>query len=560
MNSSSKQYPRTIQAGCALTSDIVLLTCTLDSLVQGGYEDFSVVDTFAPGHPNSDNNSEWWTQTYDKQILTSIDIWSKYGLRCVLDRGGATRLYGARGNPNHTYQIPGAGVFNPQAQGYGYVSRIRSVGTGLYVCGDHRQFYRFDWDGKNLTAGRWLDMAGGMRQAPVSDNPPTDEAAYDHWLDAQSDSVEFRDLGGTEANDLYAVGDEVWHFDGKHWQSLKLPTDEPLNAIKVIDLQRVLLVGHNGTVLLGNAKEGFKDLSSVDDNQNFTSVEYFQDKLWLASNLGLFVYDFTKLRIEPYRTDLKVDLIDVHQLEAKDGVLWSFGYKDLAYWDSNKGNMRWVRVHHPDNPRVDEVPAKKARRQPPTEAGAEEVQAAAIARQAALSWLPQPRAGVLNIGGLMARVGHSGVGGFVQEQLQAFDLKPEQVLRVNKGERYTLPIPKQGVELVLQCMRKNGQDGQAPQHWGLAEVKLLTQNESPHDHWQGQWPGGLQPYSVQLLEQARNLWGAESAGNDLQKTFFADGPHGAAWAIILQWTGVANRLGHLKVMHMGGYMPWPEGA
>ena len=543
---------KTVTSGCLVAADSALLTAFIDSLPHSEWA-FSRVSML-----NISGSEMWLYHDYD-WVAMSAAVYSVGGLRCVLSREGAVNLYGPGGTPDHTFQLPGAGVFNKGAQGYGYVSRIRSVDAGLYVCGDHRQFYHFDWDGKSLAGGRWQDMAGAMRQAPVSDAPPAEEKAYDQWLDAQSDSVEFRDIGGTEANDLYAVGDEVWHFSGKQWQQVKLPTDEPLNAIKAVDAQRVVIVGHNGTVLLGNAKQGFKDISSVDDNQNFTGVEYFQDKLWLASNLGLFVYDFTKGRIAPYQTDLEVDLVDAHQLEAKDGVLWSFGYKDLAYWDSNKGNAQWVRVHHPDNPRVDEVQAKKASRQPPPAPNEAALGEEAAALASARAWLPKPRTGVLDIGGLMARVGHSGIGDFVLEQLQAFGLKSEQILQHNKGQRYTVEVPKQGVRLTLQYDGPKGHKAATakPAHWALAEVQTQTQNANAYDCWTGSWLAGINPYATDLSAHAQKLWG-DATGSGLQRSYFVDGPYGAAWVINLEWTGVLDRLRHLKVLHLGGYLPWSD--
>ena len=129
---------------------------------------------------------------------------------------------------------------------------------------------------------------------------------------------------------------------------MALPTDEPLNAIKVLSPREIILVGHNGTLLAGNARTGFIDLSRVEDNQNFTSAEWFAEKLFLASNFGLHVYDPAKKTIEPYATDLSPDLQDTHILEAKDGILWSFGFKDLAWFDGKT----WTRVDHPDNPPI----------------------------------------------------------------------------------------------------------------------------------------------------------------------------------------------------------------
>lgn len=84
---------------------------------------------------------------------------------------------------------------------------------------------------------------------------------------------------------------------------------------------------------------------------------------------------------------------------------------------------------------------------------------------------------------------------------------------------------------------------------------MQTQNVSPHAHWQGRWPGGLDPYANALNAKARALWGEEDAAQDLQMSFFVDGTRGAAWVVNLEWTGVVDRLGSMKVLHLGGYLP-----
>lgn len=346
------RYERTFQWGSLLTREICLLVGTCDKLINEGYEDFSVVDTYAPGHPNPDDHTDWWSQPHEQRLLVCITRWqSNIGnLRCILSREGWVRLYGAGGNPAWNYQIPEAGVFGDAASGFGYVNRIRAVGDQLYVCGHARQFYRFDWDGRSLESGRWVDMAGPMRQPALDEPPGTEEGegAFDAWLDASDETVEFTDLDGSGPDDVYAVGDESWHWDGVRWARLELPTDESIHVIRVLDRENVWMAGQNGTVLQGNARDGFVDRSGIEDNQNFIGLEWFEDKLFLASNLGLFTYDPATGKIAPYASGLNPELQDTHVLEAKDGTLWSIGFKDLAYFDG----QRWTRVDHPDNPPI----------------------------------------------------------------------------------------------------------------------------------------------------------------------------------------------------------------
>jgi hypothetical protein len=335
---------RTTQSGCLISADLPLLVETLDHL-----ENNSVISTYAPklrpGKP-------WRSQIVENWLLVSASFLESSELRCVLSREGQVNIYGPGGKPDHTFQIPEAGVFCETANDLGYVNRVRAVGSDLYVCGQSRQVYRFDWNGKDLNAGQWVNVAGLMRQPPMPEPPDeatqaADEDALDRWMD-ENEAIDLVDIHGPSKDDLYSVGDEAWHWNGTQWRQLELPTDEPLAAIKVLNPKEVCFVGHNGTLLFGNATDGFKDLSSTDDNQNFTAVEWFDGRLFMASNFGLFTYDPTRKRIQPYKTDLKTELQDTHHLEAKDGVLWSFGFKDLAFFDGKS----WTRVDHPDNPPI----------------------------------------------------------------------------------------------------------------------------------------------------------------------------------------------------------------
>ena len=102
--------------------------------------------------------------------------------------------------------------------------------------------------------------------------------------------------------------------------------------------------------MLGNAHDGFKSLSSVEDNQLFTSITLFNDKVYLGSNLGPFVYDPNQPNdgIRPLKTTLIPSLTDVNYVEAKDGVLWMIGSKDLARFDGTD----WQRIEIPVKPKI----------------------------------------------------------------------------------------------------------------------------------------------------------------------------------------------------------------
>jgi hypothetical protein len=329
---------KTLQAACCIKDKRFLFASLSDSLINTDYE-LSYIFSYDAG---SIDKTPWRWNDYDWKVV-SVCYESNTELRCVLSREGQVNIYGPGDDRDHNFQIPEAGVFGNAAD-LGYVNRIQVVGTKLYVCGMNRQVYRFDWNGKDLAKGQWSDIAGAMRQSHFAEPPDDDGEAFDQWLD-DSDSIDFVDIAGSSENDIYAVGDQTWHYDGQQWIQLAMPSEESLAAIKVLDEKRVVMVGHNGSLMIGNAQNGFTDYSSIDNNQNFIGVEWYKDKLFLASNLGLFTYDLTEKKIKRCATNLNPDLQDAHMLEAKDGILWSFGFKDIAFFDGKE----WTRVDHPDN-------------------------------------------------------------------------------------------------------------------------------------------------------------------------------------------------------------------
>jgi ligand-binding sensor domain-containing protein len=157
-------------------------------------------------------------------------------------------------------------------------------------------------------------------------------------------------IRGLSKENIYCVGTdgEIFHFDGSRWQSIKSGTDEDLLCIKIVNADRVLIGGSNGTLLMGNHKDGFKDLSTLKDNMRIGSIEFFEGKIWIASNLGLFTYAEKASKLIAETTTLIPDLSDVGTLEAADGTLWSFGNKEIACFDGKK----WNRIDHPDNPPI----------------------------------------------------------------------------------------------------------------------------------------------------------------------------------------------------------------
>ena len=147
-----KKIPKdkTIQSGAAIDDMTVLLAESLDYANDKECE-ISFVSGYAPRQLPDD---PWRVKSYENWLVVSVCNQAKNNLRAVLSREGQVRIYGPGGKPDHTFQIPEAGVFGDAANDLGYVNRIRVIGDKLYVCGMSRQVYRFTWDGKDVSAAR----------------------------------------------------------------------------------------------------------------------------------------------------------------------------------------------------------------------------------------------------------------------------------------------------------------------------------------------------------------------------------------------------------------------
>jgi hypothetical protein len=149
--------------------------------------------------------------------------------------------------------------------------------------------------------------------------------------------LDLLDIGGSNESGIYVVGSvrvgkyspkgppaAAFFWNGQRWRKLELPEDSrSLGCILVESEQRVWLCGDGGTLLLGNALDGFQRVSSPEDKQHFFSMTLFNGELWLASDQGLFIHDPARpgAGIRKVKTNLKPSLRDTQIVDSWDGVL-----------------------------------------------------------------------------------------------------------------------------------------------------------------------------------------------------------------------------------------------
>ncbi len=145
-------------------------------------------------------------------------------------------------------------------------------------------------------------------------------------------------IHGFDATDIYAVGrkGEVWHYDGKVWDKLDMPTNANFTSVKCAGDTKVYITGHEGTLVCGIG-QAWKVIDHDDTKVDLWDVEWFEGSIYVSSMSS--VYRLKDQQLE------KVDFGDdsptsCYQLSAADGVMWSNGDHDIMAFDGKA----WTRI------------------------------------------------------------------------------------------------------------------------------------------------------------------------------------------------------------------------
>lgn len=303
------------------------------------------MDAFDPSEPYSrvyiynERAPNLWTFNQHDFIVPSICTWRD-------PASPSLRYFAALGEDGHfalltptiqREEIGDSGIHRPSSAGYGYLNAVRQIGAHVYACGYSGQVYR------RHGFNDWRHADQGLLQSPQ-----TRDGAYF----AQA-------IDGPHEDSIYVVGSEnarghpprLDHWDGNRWSRLALPAGVGrLTNLLVESDQRIWLVGAKGTLLLGNAADGFRFVGPLGEKKLILSVALYRGVGYVGTNTGLFSFDplAPAKGLHRVRTALSPELIDANVVHAVDDVLWSMGPKDLARFDGSN----WVRINHPDNPHI----------------------------------------------------------------------------------------------------------------------------------------------------------------------------------------------------------------
>ncbi len=200
----------------------------------------------------------------------------------------------------------GAGAVNR-----GGVRKLKTVGGYAYACGGARSV------GKRVGKNRWVSHTQAM-----SPHPEAGRGGFD-------------DIDGFGEDDLYAVGGkaDVWHYDGRQWRQLDIPTNTWTEAVCCAGDGQVYIACVEGMILKGRGDQ-WKVIDPGGVLLGFRDMVWYEDRVWCANDYGIWTIHEDELR----RAELPSEVaVCAGHLYVNDGVLLVAGLGGAAF----KENGEW---------------------------------------------------------------------------------------------------------------------------------------------------------------------------------------------------------------------------
>jgi hypothetical protein len=147
----------------------------------------------------------------------------------------------------------------------------------------------------------------------------------------------FNAVDGSKETEIVAVGHQgvISMYDGKAWKPVDSKTTNTLNAVLYLPSGEVYVCGATGTILKGNAK-GFSPVENKVTTDNFYSLAYFMNKLYVSSLTALYVINNGKLELVKEVADYTTG-----HLYAHDGIMISTGARHLLLTEDG---VKWKQL------------------------------------------------------------------------------------------------------------------------------------------------------------------------------------------------------------------------
>lgn len=195
----------------------------------------------------------------------------------------------------------------------GHLRQVRTIGQRTFAVGMGRQVYRRDG------ADHWTCLDQTIRPAI-------------------GETKGFESIDGFDENDLYAVGwdGEIWHCNGQQWSQKESPTNLLLTRVLCAGDGQVYASGRRGLLIVGRS-DAWQPIEQEDVTSDIWDLAWYDGKLYLSTMRGLYTLQGGSLVEVDFGDDTPATC---YHLSVADGVMWSFGAKDIMAFDGNT----WTRI------------------------------------------------------------------------------------------------------------------------------------------------------------------------------------------------------------------------
>ena len=146
----------------------------------------------------------------------------------------------------------------------------------------------------------------------------------------------FKTIDGFSDEDIYAAGwgGELWHYDGERWQRIDIPTNIAFHKLVCAANGKVYLCGQMGVIAMGRGSQW--KIIKHEPREEFWGMTYFNDTLYIASRARLYQLNADEDALLPVDFGMDVPPTTFYDLDARDGILWSVGEKDVVEFNGSQ--------------------------------------------------------------------------------------------------------------------------------------------------------------------------------------------------------------------------------
>ncbi|UQY36667.1 hypothetical protein K8U54_09365 [Pseudomonas fulva] len=297
--SDRKSRTDTFITGAVRYSDLAYIVTQDDSLE--ARIEHSHLYSWDAGEWGYDDMQEWPTVsvTITREPIEQALFLSPYG---------DVRLFGSGQESDEKIRMPDGDPIDR-----GHLRQARTIGRKTFAVGMGRQVYRRDG------VDHWTCIDQGIRPAI-------------------GETKGFESIDGFDENDLYAVGwdGEIWHCNGQQWSQKQSPTNLVLTRVLCAGDGQVYASGRRGLLIVGRG-DSWQPMEQEDITSDIRDLAWYDGRLYLSTMRGLYTLQGGSLVEVDFGDDTPATC---YHLSVADGVMWSFGAKDIMAFDGST----WTRI------------------------------------------------------------------------------------------------------------------------------------------------------------------------------------------------------------------------